>query len=316
MKCNLRAEGPSDYDDMTKSMGYPPVYNFIDMASQVASYTNRRTPGFYCPYDGRVAEPSEENIQAAIAGTLKVNAEDLVDRENPLSPHCLNPQHNTTSCLCLFDKFHEGNSSYEEDYLRRLRNIPALNGEVNTSAAEQGNWRSRQANYFLNMMNFRNHVFWKLIIEDLNNRKINKRLSKNIADSFGVALDQLTSNKFGQLCHPDSGLHPDDASSNGNPESIPMDSPSPDNTSFTVNPSTPQEESHQQQTNTDGTLPNDTSVSTTKATSPENKQDKPSPQALQSKRSDNEAHLKSTKQHLAKRSSKQEASKQIAIGLC
>ena len=54
--------------------------------------------------------------------------------------------------FCLFDRFHEGNTSLETEVLRRVTNINELNGIVNTQVEEQLHLKFRKFKYFLNMM--------------------------------------------------------------------------------------------------------------------------------------------------------------------
>ena len=75
--------------------------------------------------------------------------------------------------LCLFDRFHEGNSSSDIEYLRRINNIPQLNSVVNSQVQEQLHLRFDKNKSFLNMMKPANHIFlFRSIINYYNIKKI------------------------------------------------------------------------------------------------------------------------------------------------
>ena len=61
--------------------------------------------------------------------------------------------------LCVFDRFHEGNSSSDIEYLRRINNIPQLNSVVNSQVQEELNLHFGKNKSFLNMMKPANHIF-------------------------------------------------------------------------------------------------------------------------------------------------------------
>ena len=81
--------------------------------------------------------------------------------------------------LCLFDRFHEGNSSSDIEYLRRINNIPQLNSVVNSQVQEQLHLRFDKNKSFLNMMKPANHIFlFRSIINYYNIKKYSLLLKK------------------------------------------------------------------------------------------------------------------------------------------
>ena len=67
-KCLLKAESPRDYADILLSMKHPPNIVISDVPHMLAAHINKRSPNFFAPYAGRVADPSEENIKAVHEG--------------------------------------------------------------------------------------------------------------------------------------------------------------------------------------------------------------------------------------------------------
>ena len=103
--------------------------------------------------------------------------------------------------LCLFDRFHEGNSSSDIEYLRRINNIPQLNGVVNCQVQEQLHLRFDKNKSFLNMMKPANHI--SLFRSNINyynikkNSLLLKKLQQQIPlpitfDIYGRAIYEIT----------------------------------------------------------------------------------------------------------------------------
>ena len=104
--------------------------------------------------------------------------------------------------LYLFDRFHEGNSSSDIEYLRRINNIPQLNSVVNSQPQEQLHLRFDKNKSFLNMMKPANHIFlFRSIINYYNIKKnslLLKKLQQQIPlpitfDTYGRAIYEINS---------------------------------------------------------------------------------------------------------------------------
>ena len=95
--------------------------------------------------------------------------------------------------LCLFDKFHERNSSSEIEALRRIGNIPELNGPFNSEIEEQLYLQFHSDKKFLNMMAPITHIY--LFRSKLNhhNEEINKTFLKGFENElpFPISFDQF-----------------------------------------------------------------------------------------------------------------------------
>lgn len=69
----LWTESARDHTDGLLSFAHPPSIYISDIAGRVARHTNNRTQQrFFCPHDGRLCEPTEENIQAAVEQSLVI----------------------------------------------------------------------------------------------------------------------------------------------------------------------------------------------------------------------------------------------------
>ncbi|XP_071943752.1 uncharacterized protein [Antedon mediterranea] len=183
VKFLLRAESPRDHVDLLMSLAKQPAIVVCDMPQMVSRHGNRRTNGaMFYPNDGRLAEPTEENINAAKEGTLQVHLQVLDD---------VYPKMNSTtvtvdskSKLCLFDTFHQFNSKKEIEILRRVGLCPQLKGLLNSQVAEQLH-RSRVRDvHFLNSMNASTHIFSFLNILDGHNTSLNKKYILNMEKMF------------------------------------------------------------------------------------------------------------------------------------
>ncbi len=69
----LRAESPRDFTDMLFSWKHIPNICFYDFARGLATHSSLRRPEAmpFTPFEGRLAEYTENNITAAESGTLK-----------------------------------------------------------------------------------------------------------------------------------------------------------------------------------------------------------------------------------------------------
>ncbi len=92
-------------------------------------------PPFH-PFEGRVQDPSSENIQKAKEGKLKVHLPWLAHRKKKLDPDC-HPLTGSSEHYCLCDVFHQNNSKDERDVLRTIGLVPELAGKINSQCAEQ-----------------------------------------------------------------------------------------------------------------------------------------------------------------------------------
>ncbi|XP_046854054.1 uncharacterized protein LOC124447202 [Xenia sp. Carnegie-2017] len=158
------------------------------------------------PFQGRVAEYSLENIRRANSGELEIdwpwfpNGErcDLsivVQRSDGEQLLC-NPSTRSSDHYCLFDQFHEKNSTNPADCLRRVSCVNQLAGKINSETAEQLNNRQNRDNYFTTSLTAHNSVFMERLATHFSNEKLNQRIINTHRKQFGMA---MSFNSFGQL---------------------------------------------------------------------------------------------------------------------
>ncbi|CAI5686400.1 unnamed protein product [Oreochromis niloticus] len=132
VKFNLRAKSPWDFADLLLSWKRMPNVCVYDFARGLAAHTNLWVPDKlpFHPHEGRLAEPTEENVKAAQDGSLKVNLPWLHERMDSVNenPH---PVTGSSDHYVLYDRFHEGNTKDPKDILRRIQLVPELKGWLN-----------------------------------------------------------------------------------------------------------------------------------------------------------------------------------------
>nr|XP_021331346.1 uncharacterized protein LOC101886291 isoform X4 [Danio rerio] len=176
IKCNLRAESPRDFADMLLSWEHLPNVVIYDFARGLSTHTNLRQPITFTPFEGRLLEPTTENIAKAKSGKLQVTLPWLTAKKQSPDPDG-HPITGSAEHYVLYDRFHEDNTKDPRDSLRKLRLVPQLAGKVNSQAAELLFSKLKKNNYFMNMALPSTHVFlMRNIIHHYNVRKNEKRL--------------------------------------------------------------------------------------------------------------------------------------------
>lgn len=181
LKWLLRQEGARDHIDLLKSLKVQPTVTVVDFANMVAVHGNIRFPGMFSPFEGRIAEPSVDNIVAAKTGTLVVQWPWFPSgASRPASNEASPEQHpitNVADHYALFDSFHEDNSKDPKDLLRRVSFVPQLEG-VNTEVAEHLNSKRNKDNYFTSLMTPHNNLFIHRLSVHFMNTGINNMVVK------------------------------------------------------------------------------------------------------------------------------------------
>nr|XP_002732550.1 PREDICTED: uncharacterized protein LOC100376916 [Saccoglossus kowalevskii] len=190
VKFLIRAESPRDHVDLIRSFKVQPSVVIVDMPHMVARHGNIRYPQMFHPYDGRVAESTSENIMLATEGKLEVHLPWLYGRQqSSQGNHVLGDDVH----LCLYDVFHQQNTSKEEEVLRRISNIPELHGIVNSQVAEQIHNSRKRDIHFLNTMGATTHIFILMNVIHSHNMKVNADTMAKMTDVFKaqVTFDSL-----------------------------------------------------------------------------------------------------------------------------
>ena len=186
LKWLLRHEGPRDHVDMIMNLAAVPNVVVVDMANMVVVHARNRGYNVFQPFDGRVAECTPDNIQKARDGKLEVDwpwfpngpesdTNDKVTITDEEQTIC-NPSTGSAEHYCLFDQFHEKNSTDPADCLRRMSCVNQLAGKTNSETAEQFNNRRNRDNYFTTSLTAHNSVFVERLATHFNNEKINRRV--------------------------------------------------------------------------------------------------------------------------------------------
>nr|XP_021331329.1 uncharacterized protein LOC108183900 isoform X2 [Danio rerio] len=186
IKFNLRAESPRDFTDLLLSWKNIPNVTIYDYPRGLVAHTNKRQqecPPFH-PFEGRVQDPTTENIKQAKEGKLKVHLPWLAHKKNPADPDC-HPVTGSSDHYCLCDVFHQSNSRDERDVLRTIGLVPELAGKVNSQRAEQLFSEVKKNNYFMNMLRPAAHIF----------------LARNILHHRNLAHNQKKMEHFNKLFH-------------------------------------------------------------------------------------------------------------------
>ncbi|KAK3737605.1 hypothetical protein QZH41_001576 [Actinostola sp. cb2023] len=181
IKWLVRQEGARDHVDLIRSLAHQPNFVVVDFANQVAAHGNKRYPGMFSPYDGRVLPATVENIYLAKLDKVSLDMPWVSSafRGESWSPQSIeggrecHPTSGSNSYYCLFDTFHEDNSSSDKDLLRRTRCVKQLEGWFCTEVMEHLNNIMNKNNYFTTQMSATNAIFVQRLAMELSNEEKN-----------------------------------------------------------------------------------------------------------------------------------------------
>ena len=99
----------------------------------------KRKDCFFSDEGGVASSDDSESIRLSKENLLEVNFPWMSSSNEPLTKieGKVHPITGSDIRLYLFDRFHEGNSSSDIEYLRRINNIPQLNSVVNSQVQGQ-----------------------------------------------------------------------------------------------------------------------------------------------------------------------------------
>ena len=189
VKFNLRAESPRDFVDLLLSWKHLPNVAVYDYARGLALHANRRQPGIFAPFQGRLLDPTPENVKQASEGKVHVNLPWLKFQKKPADKDG-HPLTGSSQHFALNDVFHQGNSKDQCEVLRKLELVPELAGLINSQCAEQLFSGMRINNYFLNQTTPSTHIF----------------LQRNILHHYNMARNQKIKNQYSKIVPPDVSL--------------------------------------------------------------------------------------------------------------
>ncbi|XDV11852.1 hypothetical protein PO909_000657 [Leuciscus waleckii] len=211
LKFNIRAESPRDFTDLLLSWKHMPNICIYDFARGLAVHANLREPETmpFSPHEGRLLDPSHENLQYASNGGM-VNLPWLNTKKTVPDPGG-HPLTGSADHYCLYDRFHEGNTKDPKDILRRIKMVPELAGRINSQVAEQLFSTMKKNNYYMNMLSPSAHVFMmRNVIHNYNqrkNKKIKEELKKLVTPEIQLCLNEHGQAEF--CASQPTGLSPD-----------------------------------------------------------------------------------------------------------
>ncbi|KAK0156639.1 hypothetical protein N1851_000114 [Merluccius polli] len=192
VKFNLRAESPRDFVDLLLSWKHFPNVSVYDYARGLALHANRRQPVIFAPFQGRLLDPTPENVKQASEGKVHVNMPWLKFPKMPADKDG-HPLTGSTQRFALNDVFHQGNSKDQSEVLRKLELVPELAGLINSQCAEQLFSGMRKNNYFLNLTTPSTHIF----------------LQRNILHHYNMTRNQKIKNQYSKIVPPDVAMQCD-----------------------------------------------------------------------------------------------------------
>ena len=147
---------------MERSLKHRLSITICDIAHLIANMGNKIEPDFYSPNDGRLCEPTEENVENAKNDNLMVSVEFLKEAENKYideDPHT-NPVTVSQCRVALFDRFHQNNCRKDIESLRKCSLVPERAGLINTQVVEQTLNGFKRDLYFINYYGPANQMFY------------------------------------------------------------------------------------------------------------------------------------------------------------
>lgn len=203
LKFNIRAESPRDFTDLLLSWKCMPNVCIYDFARGLAVHANLREPEMvpFSPHEGRLLDPSPENLQwASTGGTVRLP---WLKTKKTVSDPNGHPLTGSADHYCLYDTFHEKNTKDPSDILRRIKLVPELAGRINSQVAEQLFSTMKKNNYYMNMLSPSAHVFMmRNIIHHYNQRKnktVLEELKKLVAADIPLSLNEYGQAEFSAL---------------------------------------------------------------------------------------------------------------------
>lgn len=154
VKFNLRAESPRDFVDLLLSWKHFPNVTVCDYASALALHANRRQPGIFGPFQGRLLDPTPQNIKRVSDGSVHVNLPWLKSPKMPPDKD----GHPLTGCSQHLSL--SGTSEAQMDLLRQLELVPELVGSISSRRVEQlFQWERGEKKDFVKRITASAHLF-------------------------------------------------------------------------------------------------------------------------------------------------------------
>ncbi|XP_077093825.1 uncharacterized protein LOC143745597 isoform X1 [Siphateles boraxobius] len=201
LKFLIRAESPRDYAGLLLSWKHLPNKCIYDFARGLVAHTNvTRAPDIvpFQPFEGRLLEPTTENISMAREGKIFSHLSWLREKKETPDENG-HPITGSADHLVLYDTFHESNTKDPRDILRKISLVPELAGKINSQVVEQFFSQMRKNNYFLNNAAPETNIFLLRSIVHHHNQRTNNEFIKRARKTF---VTDTEFNDYGQavLC--------------------------------------------------------------------------------------------------------------------
>ena len=225
LKCLLKSESSRDYIDGLLSMKHIANVVVIDMTHIIAKYAliSRKEDVQKYGYNekgtlfescsGRLADPDEqENVKNAKENNLELSLPWIL-RNRKLSDNNGYQSHlpitNSDVHLCLFDRFHENNTSSETESLRKIGCVLEFKGMFHSQVEEQLHLQLDSNKNFLNMMTPPSHIHLFRSMLDHHNIDKNKRVINLLQQKarFKLIFDRFGMLQFGTYSHHKLPFH-------------------------------------------------------------------------------------------------------------
>ena len=202
VKSLLRGESVRDHVDILLSFRHMPNLTINDMPGMTARHGNYRHPGLFSPHEGRLAEPTPANQDLWKQGKLWVSLPFLKrGTDLPLNStkgaaeadhsYCSSghPSTGIADHYVAVDNLHLKNIKTEDDFMRDLKIVRELKGQINSIVAEQLFSGLKKDLYFLNQFGPANYLFILRLLLHLKSDDIinhqKKKTEELIKSSFG-----------------------------------------------------------------------------------------------------------------------------------
>nr|XP_055064926.1 uncharacterized protein LOC129447284 [Misgurnus anguillicaudatus] len=186
LKFLIRAESPRDFADLLLSWKHLPNICIYDFARGLVAHTNvTRAPDIvpFQPFEGRLLEPTTENISMAREGKILCHLPWLSEKKETPDENG-HPVTGSADHFVLYNTFHESNTKDPRDILRKVSLVPELAGKINSQVVEQFFSQMRENDYFLNNAAPATNIFLLRSIVHHRNQRTNNEFIKRARKTF------------------------------------------------------------------------------------------------------------------------------------
>ena len=197
----IKHESPSDYIDVFLSFKIKPHFVISDLPGNVSKNLFNRKKEYLRKHLGMLLAPTIENIERAKRGEITLDMTTLMQPEED----CFDlADDNEKKSYFLYDNLHKHNTKKDSEVLRHTNLVEGLRS-INTQAAEQLNSKIGRMLYFLDRMNFGNHLLYLRLCIELINLEINETNRMKCEQRFKTYKIDLTDSGSLDVIHEKNG---------------------------------------------------------------------------------------------------------------